>query len=148
MIRAMIDSYLGDNLYSPDGSGQSIWLTVPPETPASCLVAVQNVDRRETGSYGIASTRAPKGRLARMTGIVEKPKPGEAPSTLGVVGRYILSPRIFDFLQEIIFFKEVFCNAKITSLTTDITQGSLGRFFHNIAKLTCKGKIPLPSHLG
>lgn len=64
------------------------------------LVAVQNVDRSETGAYGIVSTKAPKGRLARMTGIVEKPKPQEAPSTLGVVGRYILSPRIFQYLED------------------------------------------------
>ncbi|HQZ46487.1 MAG TPA: UTP--glucose-1-phosphate uridylyltransferase GalU [Usitatibacteraceae bacterium] len=64
------------------------------------VIAVQNVARSETASYGIASTATPKGRLARLTGIVEKPKPAEAPSTLGVVGRYILSPRIFDFLEE------------------------------------------------
>ncbi len=64
------------------------------------LVAVQNVDRSETASYGIASTKAPKGRLARMTGIVEKPRPQDATSTLGVVGRYILSPRIFRYLEE------------------------------------------------
>lgn len=64
------------------------------------LVAVQNVERSETASYGIASTRAPKGRLARMTGIVEKPRPQDATSTLGVVGRYILSPRIFRYLEE------------------------------------------------
>ena len=65
------------------------------------VVAVQNVDRSETGSYGIASTGRPRGRLARMTGIVEKPRPQDAPSTLGVVGRYILSPRIFDHLELI-----------------------------------------------
>ena len=64
------------------------------------LVAVQNVDRSETASYGIASTKAPKGRLARMTGIVEKPRPQDATSTLGVVGRYNLSPRIFRYLEE------------------------------------------------
>ncbi|HEX4943024.1 MAG TPA: UTP--glucose-1-phosphate uridylyltransferase GalU [Usitatibacteraceae bacterium] len=64
------------------------------------LVAVQKVDRADTGSYGIVSTKAPKGRLSRVTGIVEKPKPQEAPSTLGVVGRYVLSPRIFDYLVE------------------------------------------------
>ncbi|MBL0143139.1 MAG: UTP--glucose-1-phosphate uridylyltransferase GalU [Betaproteobacteria bacterium] len=63
------------------------------------LVAVQNIDRADTGSYGIASTRPAKGRLARMTGIVEKPKPSESPSTLGVVGRYILNPRVFEFLE-------------------------------------------------
>ena len=64
------------------------------------IVAVQEVGRAETASYGIVSTKARKGRLARMSGIVEKPRPEEAPSTLGVVGRYVLSPRIFDFLQE------------------------------------------------
>jgi UTP--glucose-1-phosphate uridylyltransferase len=64
------------------------------------VVAVQNVERSETASYGIASTKPPEGRLARMTGIVEKPRPEAAPSTLGVVGRYILTPRIFHHLQE------------------------------------------------
>ncbi len=64
------------------------------------LVAVQNVAREDTASYGIASTKPAKGRLARMTGIVEKPRPQEAPSTLGVVGRYVLSPRIFELLAQ------------------------------------------------
>ena len=64
------------------------------------VVAVQDVDRAETASYGIASVKPAKGRLARMTGIVEKPKPQEAPSTLGVVGRYVLSPRIFHHLES------------------------------------------------
>jgi len=63
------------------------------------LVAVQNVAREETAAYGIVSAGTATGRLARMSGIVEKPKPEAAPSTLGVVGRYILSPRIFHHLQ-------------------------------------------------
>jgi len=64
--------------------------------------AVQNVPKTETGSYGIASTSEllAKG-LSKMSAIVEKPKPEEAPSTLGVVGRYILSPRIFHFLENL-----------------------------------------------
>ena len=64
------------------------------------LVAVQDVPREDTASYGIASTKPARGRLARMTGIVEKPRPQDAPSTLGVVGRYVLSPRIFDLLAR------------------------------------------------
>ena len=64
------------------------------------LVAVQEVAPAETASYGIVSTKTRKGRLARMTGIVEKPKPQEAPSTLGVVGRYVLTPRIFRYLED------------------------------------------------
>jgi UTP--glucose-1-phosphate uridylyltransferase len=70
------------------------------EKHGGSIVAVQNVAPEDTASYGIASTKPARGRLARMTGIVEKPKPQDAPSTLGVVGRYVLSPRIFDLLAR------------------------------------------------
>jgi UTP--glucose-1-phosphate uridylyltransferase len=65
------------------------------------LLAVQNVDRADTGSYGIVSVDKGSGRLSKLSGIVEKPKPEEAPSTLGVVGRYVLSPRIFHYLENL-----------------------------------------------
>jgi UTP--glucose-1-phosphate uridylyltransferase len=65
------------------------------------LIAVQNVPREETSSYGIVSGDKVSPGLSRMTAIVEKPKPEEAPSTLAVVGRYILSPRIFHFLENL-----------------------------------------------
>ena len=65
------------------------------------VVAVQNVAREETASYGIVSADRVSQGLSRMTGIVEKPKPEEAPTTLGVVGRYVLSPRIFHFLENL-----------------------------------------------
>jgi UTP--glucose-1-phosphate uridylyltransferase len=65
------------------------------------IIAVQNVDRSETASYGIVSTERIGPSISRITAIVEKPKPEEAPSTLGVVGRYILSPRIFHFLENL-----------------------------------------------
>ena len=65
------------------------------------VIAVQNVDRSETGSYGIVSADRIGPTMSRITNIVEKPKPEEAPSTLGVVGRYVLSPRIFHFLENL-----------------------------------------------
>ncbi|HXZ47641.1 MAG TPA: UTP--glucose-1-phosphate uridylyltransferase GalU [Usitatibacter sp.] len=65
------------------------------------LVAVQDVAREETASYGIVSAERVGPALSRVTAIVEKPKPEEAPSTLAVVGRYILSPRIFHFLENL-----------------------------------------------
>lgn len=68
------------------------------EQRGGSVIAVQEVERSQTGSYGIVSAGPARGRVARMTGIVEKPKPEKAPSTLAVVGRYILSPRIFDHL--------------------------------------------------
>jgi UTP--glucose-1-phosphate uridylyltransferase len=64
------------------------------------VIAVQNVAREDTASYGIVSAEKASAGVSRVTGMVEKPKPEEAPSTLGVVGRYILSPRIFHFLEN------------------------------------------------
>ncbi|HRA82078.1 MAG TPA: sugar phosphate nucleotidyltransferase, partial [Thauera sp.] len=54
-----------------------------------------------TRSYGIVSTDSESGRVQRMTGIIEKPKPEEAPTTQAVVGRYILTPRIFDHIRAL-----------------------------------------------
>ena len=65
------------------------------------VIAVQDVPREETASYGIVSTEKVSPGLSRITGMVEKPRPEDAPSTLGVVGRYILSPRIFHFLENL-----------------------------------------------
>jgi UTP--glucose-1-phosphate uridylyltransferase len=64
------------------------------------VIAVQDVPREETSSYGIVSSERMSPGLSKITAMVEKPKPEEAPSTLGVVGRYILSPRIFHFLEN------------------------------------------------
>jgi UTP--glucose-1-phosphate uridylyltransferase len=64
------------------------------------VIAVHEVPREETGSYGIVVPEPVSKGLSKITSMVEKPKPEEAPSTLGVVGRYILSPRIFHFLES------------------------------------------------
>jgi UTP--glucose-1-phosphate uridylyltransferase len=68
------------------------------------VVAVTQVPPEETGRYGIVGV-APiednhDGRLHQMTRIVEKPAPGKAPSTLAVIGRYVLTPKIFDKLEQ------------------------------------------------
>ena len=65
------------------------------------VIAVQNVARADTASYGIVSAEKASPGVSRITSIVEKPRPEDAPSTLGVVGRYILSPRIFHFLANL-----------------------------------------------
>ena len=65
------------------------------------LVGVQEVAREETRAYGIVATEPMQERLHRVTRIVEKPEPEEAPSTLGVVGRYVLTPRVFHHLRHI-----------------------------------------------
>ncbi|MCS6786052.1 MAG: UTP--glucose-1-phosphate uridylyltransferase GalU [Thiobacillaceae bacterium] len=65
------------------------------------VVGVQPVAPEETGAYGIVAGEPMSERLLRMNHIVEKPKPEAAPSTLGVVGRYVLTPRIFHHLQRV-----------------------------------------------
>jgi UTP--glucose-1-phosphate uridylyltransferase len=65
------------------------------------VLAVQNVERSQTASYGIVSTSPLDALNESVTGIVEKPKPEVAPSTLAVVGRYILAPEIFGYIETI-----------------------------------------------
>ena len=65
------------------------------------VLGVQDVPRAETRSYGIVDAKPVAERLEQINAIVEKPKPEEAPSTLAVVGRYILTPRIFHHLETI-----------------------------------------------
>jgi UTP--glucose-1-phosphate uridylyltransferase len=65
------------------------------------LLATQQVERAQTGQYGIVRPGARSGVLTRVEGIVEKPRPAEAPSTLGVVGRYVLTPAVFDCLERL-----------------------------------------------
>jgi UTP--glucose-1-phosphate uridylyltransferase len=70
------------------------------ERHQSSVIAVQQVPREQTPQYGIVRTEPIAASLERVLGIVEKPKPEAAPSTLGVVGRYILTPRIFHHLAQ------------------------------------------------
>ena len=65
------------------------------------LLAGMNVPLAETASYGIVGSTALDNRLERIERIVEKPAPEKAPSTLAVVGRYILTPRIFYHLENV-----------------------------------------------
>ncbi len=65
------------------------------------VLGVQTVDAKETDKYGIVASETMTARLSRITSIVEKPKPADAPSNLAVVGRYLLTPSIFDKLQTI-----------------------------------------------
>jgi UTP--glucose-1-phosphate uridylyltransferase len=65
------------------------------------VLAVQEVARANTRQYGIVSATPYQSRLELVSGIVEKPKPEEAPSTLAVVGRYVLSGRIFEHLEHL-----------------------------------------------
>jgi UTP--glucose-1-phosphate uridylyltransferase len=65
------------------------------------ILGVMEVERAQTASYGIVRTEQPEAELSVIRAIVEKPKPAQAPSTLAVVGRYVLTPTIFDKLASV-----------------------------------------------
>jgi len=64
------------------------------------VVAVEDVPREHTDRYGILDVEHDDGRLAKAKGLVEKPDPSDAPSTLSIIGRYILQPEVFDHLDK------------------------------------------------
>jgi UTP--glucose-1-phosphate uridylyltransferase len=71
------------------------------EAQGCSILGVMEVPRAQTASYGIVSTENAGAALSAIRGMVEKPKPDQAPSTLAVVGRYVLTPRIFDKLAAV-----------------------------------------------
>ena len=71
------------------------------EKEGSSVLGVEEVPRDQTQSYGIVTIDKMTGDQARIHSIVEKPRPAEAPSNLAVIGRYVLTPRIFELLSEV-----------------------------------------------
>ncbi|MFN9774170.1 MAG: UTP--glucose-1-phosphate uridylyltransferase GalU [Burkholderiales bacterium] len=94
---------LADDLMQPGAEGTAVLAQMVEQYGKhhSSVLAVQEVAREETSSYGIVSSSPWGERTARVTGIVEKPKPEAAPSTQAVVGRYVLTPLVFDHLANI-----------------------------------------------
>ena len=71
------------------------------EKEGCSLLGVEEVPRDQTGSYGIVSAADPDSAVTQVRAIVEKPAPKDAPSTLAVVGRYVLTPAIFTMLAAV-----------------------------------------------
>ena len=65
------------------------------------VLGVEDVPRESTRQYGIVSSQRIDDRTEKLTAIVEKPAPENAPSTLAVVGRYVLTPRIFELISQV-----------------------------------------------
>jgi UTP--glucose-1-phosphate uridylyltransferase len=70
------------------------------KTHRGSVIAVQRVPREEVGRYGIAAPLHEEGRLVEVGNLVEKPSVEDAPSDLAVLGRYVLTPKIFDMLEQ------------------------------------------------
>jgi len=91
---------LADDLIWNKGPGALSQMADCAERENASVIAVQDVPRDQTGSYGIVATESFHDRQGIISAIVEKPKPEVAPSNLAVVGRYVLSGRIFALLEK------------------------------------------------
>jgi UTP--glucose-1-phosphate uridylyltransferase len=91
---------LADDLIDGEPGAMEQMIRVYHETQHSVL-GVETVARSETGAYGIVEVGQSSNGYLQVSSIVEKPRPEEAPSNLAVVGRYILTPRIFEKLSNI-----------------------------------------------
>jgi len=65
------------------------------------VIAIEDIPKDKTVQYGIVDVSTSKDNLYKINSIVEKPQPKDAPSTLGVIGRYVFNPEIFDCLEKI-----------------------------------------------
>lgn len=92
---------LADDLIDdPENSGCLSQMVEQYNASGASILGVQRVPREHTDRYGIVDATVISQRLSRVQAIVEKPRPDEAPSNLGVVGRYILTPAIFRKLRQ------------------------------------------------
>lgn len=91
---------LADDLVYNSGTGCLAQMQEQFAKRGRSVLAVEQVPHQDTKSYGIVATDESQGRLSEINQIVEKPAPEDAPSDLAVIGRYILTPQIFDELQK------------------------------------------------
>lgn len=91
---------LGDDIMDENSTVLADMIDVYSRTGCS-VVALMEVEPDQISAYGCAAVTDRDGSVARLTGIVEKPQPAEAPSNLAVMGRYLFTPAIFDELDHI-----------------------------------------------
>ena len=114
---------LADDLIDGEPSVLKQMVAIYEERQSSVL-AVQKIPPEESNKYGVIRNEKLEDRLHRIAAIVEKPKPADAPSDLAVVGRSILSPAIFHFLERI---------GKGTGGEIQLTDGIAQLLFHEPA---------------
>ncbi|MEV3551844.1 UTP--glucose-1-phosphate uridylyltransferase GalU [Paenibacillus larvae] len=90
---------LGDDIIQSEPPTLKGMMELFEETERS-VIAVQEVAHEDVSKYGIISPSAENSRYTQIKDLVEKPDPAEAPSNLAVIGRYIISPEIFDILER------------------------------------------------
>jgi UTP--glucose-1-phosphate uridylyltransferase len=92
---------LADDLIRSQGRGALAQMVDVHDQSGASVIGVEEIPQEMTGSYGIVGVNDSAGGLQEIHTIVEKPAPEDAPSRLGVVGRYVLSPHIFSCLRNV-----------------------------------------------
>ena len=91
---------LADDLCFGEGDGVLSQMVKLYRQFRCSVVAIEEVPKDQTSSYGVIDGEAMGDRILRVTDMVEKPAPEDAPSNLAIIGRYILTPDIFDLLED------------------------------------------------
>ena len=91
---------LADDLIDGNEGGCLAQMSAQFEKYQSSILGIEKVSSEETEKYGIIESEGFDNHIGKVKAIVEKPKPKDAPSNLGVVGRYILTPTIFQMLEQ------------------------------------------------
>jgi UTP--glucose-1-phosphate uridylyltransferase len=89
-----------DVMLNPNGDPVTKQLIDAHHAHRGSVVAVQRVEREDVTRYGILEPLHEEGRLVEIRNLVEKPSVDDAPSDLGILGRYVLTPKIFDILEQ------------------------------------------------
>ena len=89
-----------DVMLNPGGEPVTRQLIEAHNAHRGSVIAVQKVAREQVGRYGIVAPVHEEGRLYEIDDLVEKPSVDDAPSNLAVLGRYVLTPKIFDMLEQ------------------------------------------------
>jgi UTP--glucose-1-phosphate uridylyltransferase len=92
---------LGDDIVVSPKPAIKQLMEVSLQNEGATVIGVMEVPKEDTAKYGIVKGEVIDNRTLRMTGMVEKPKPEEAPTNLATPGRYILTPEIFEILEKI-----------------------------------------------
>ena len=91
---------LADDLCSNDGDAVlSQMIKLYEKYPDYCIVAIEEIPAQDTNKYGVIAGQEIETGVFKVDNMVEKPEPKDAPSNLAIIGRYILTPEIFDIIK-------------------------------------------------
>ena len=92
---------LADDLCDNDGESVLSQMTkVYEKYPDHCIVAVEEIPMSDTNKYGVIAGSNIEDNIIKVDNMVEKPEPKDAPSNFAIIGRYILTPEIFDIIEN------------------------------------------------